>query len=326
MVWDRKSSGHMEVWYATVNHRASGSAVWLRYTIAAPRRRDAYLELWGCWFDPEQGATFCGRQRLSIDHLGRPRDDGALLRLGDAWLSENHIEGSVSDGSRSMEWSLDFQPAPAALQHIPRGLRRRAAGASSVLCSPNLDVPFTGTVKLGEEVFEFDGDRGCQSHRWGRGHPASWAWAHCAVFEGRDDVVLEAVGARAAVGMLPLPPLTFLYLRYGDTEMALNRDIRSVLRAKSHYEMPTWAFTAHNESYRVVGAARVNLSRMVQVRYEEPDGTERYCANSEVGDLAIEIYRLSDGLPVHVDSLTALRTAHLEFGRKEPFSEMPVAL
>lgn len=325
MVWDRHSRGFMEVWYATVGHTRSGSAAWIRYTVTAPRSGDPFCELWGFWFDPLEGAVFSAKERFSLDHLGRPRDDGSIVRIGNAWLSENHLEGAVGNGAGSMEWSLDIVPAVKTLQHIPKALRGRGARSAGVLCSPNLHVPFTGTVKVGGEVFEFSAEPGCQTHRWGRRHPASWAWAHCAAFEGRDDAVLEAVGARSTLGIVPMPTLTFLYLRHRGEEMAFNSDVRSVLRARSRYEMPTWAFTARNERFRVVGAARVNVDRMVQVRYEDPDGTDRHCANSEVADLAIEIYRVSDGLPVHVGSLTALRTAHLEFGRVQSFMEMPIS-
>jgi hypothetical protein len=194
------------------------------------------------------------------------------------------------------------------------------------VCSPNLDAPFSGTVKVAGQVFEFSSDPGCQSHRWGRRNPASWAWAHCSRFEGRRDVVLEAVGAHSWLGVVPIPTLTLLYLRTGDAEMAFNADISSVLKARSRYEMPTWAFTARNDEFRVAGAARVTVDRMVQATYEDPDGSIRHCANSGVADLALEVYRTSSGTPVHVQSLTALRTAHLEFGRIQVFSEIPVTM
>jgi hypothetical protein len=41
--------------------------------------------------------------------------------------------------------------------------------------------------------------------------------------------------------------------------------------------------------------------------------------------MGIELFRREKGKWRHIDSLTCLRTAHLEFGRKEPFVEVPVA-
>lgn len=325
MRWDRRSRGFAEAWYATLLDARAGVSAWLRYTITAPQDGEPFCELWGTLFEPERGATFAARRRLPIDHLGAGigRDDGALVRIGDAWLSENHLEGAVDDGRDGLAWSLDLEVADATYQHVPGALRGYAERLTSVLCSPNLDVAFSGTLKLGDRVIEIDAARGCQSHRWGRRHPASWAWAHCGSFQERDDVVLEALAARPAGG---LPTLTSLYLGYGDERLVFNQDLRAVLRAKSRYEMPTWAFTAVNERYRVVGAARANIGRLIQCRYDEPDGSVCHCVNSGVADLAVELYRLRDGVPVHETSLTSLRGAQLEFGRREPFPELPVTL
>lgn len=324
MRWDRRRHGFMEVWYSTLNHRDSGTGLWLRYTITAPFERlgAPYCELWGFFFDPDGKLTFGGKRRHPIELLGGS-DSGALVRIGDAWLSENHLEGEVTSGERSLAWSLDFEPADRCYQHLPPLLRSRAEKRVSTVCSPNLSVPFTGSVGLDGLSFEFDGERGCQSHRWGRRHARSWAWAHCSRFEGAHDAVFEGLAARTVVGPLPAPTMTFLLLSYEGEEMAFN-EIKWALKAKSRYEMPTWAFTARNEDFKITGAARATIDRLLQVRYQDPDGAPHYCANSEIADLAVEIYRLEGSQWRHFGSLTALRTAHVEFGRSEPFVELPL--
>jgi hypothetical protein len=118
--------------------------------------------------------------------------------------------------------------------------------------------------------------------------------------------------------------MTFTYLRYDGRDMEFN-SLKQCLRAKSRYEMPTWAFTASGDEFKIVGAARALPERMVQVSYDDPDGSQRYCANSEIADMGIELFRSEKGKWRHIDSLTCLRTAHLEFGRREPFVEVPVA-
>ena len=324
MRWDRSSRGFMEVWYSTIDHRPSGCGVWFRYTLTAPVTGDPYCELWAFLFDPEDKRTFAGKNRYPIDRLGSSngRDDGALVRVGDAWLSENHLEGRVESGDRSMMWSLDFEPSDRCFQHLPHQIRNRIESKVSTVCSPNLSVPFTGTVTVDGEVWEFDGENGMQSHRWGRKHSLTWTWAHCGSFDNAD-AVFEGVAAKAALGPIR-PTTTFLYLGYEGQDLEFN-GLRWALRAKSRYEMPTWAFTARNEEWKIVGGARVALSRLVQVHYMDPDGSSRYCANSEIADLAIELYRRSGDRWRHHGSLTALGSAHLEFGRGEPFAELPIA-
>src|SRR5918995_4450407 len=104
MRWDRSRRGFMEVWYSTLNHADTGAGLWTRYTLTSPKAADPYCELWAFWFDPDGKASFAGKQRYSIDHLGvsNGRDDGALVRIGEAWLSETHQEGEVTADDRSL--------------------------------------------------------------------------------------------------------------------------------------------------------------------------------------------------------------------------------
>jgi Tocopherol cyclase len=325
MRWNRSDAGFMEVWYSTINHPETGGGLWLRYTITAPRRKSPYCELWGFFFDPSNKRTFAGKQRFSIDVLGRERDDGALVRIDKAWLSEQHLEGQVQDESgRMLQWSLDLEPSDRCFQHLPQPLRQRVEQRVSTVCAPNLSVPFTGSVILDGDELSFERVRGSQAHRWGRAHAQSWAWAHCDGFEGHPDAVFEGLAARARLVGLPAPTMTFTYLRYDGNDIEFN-SLKHSLQAKSRYEMPTWAFSAQNDEFKIIGAARALPERMVQVAYEDPDGSQRHCANSEIGDMGIELFRRERGMWRHIDSLTCLRSAHLEFGRKDAFVEVPVA-
>lgn len=327
MRWDRRSAGFLEVWYATLNHAESGSGIWLRYTITAPDAGPAHCALWAVRFDPDGKRTVAIKNRMHIDQLApaHGRDDGAIVRMGDSWLSESHLEGRVSDDDRTISWSLDIEPADRCFQHFPARLRRRAERKFSTLCSPNLSVPFTGEVQVDDETLTFTGEYGCQSHRWGKRNALSWAWAHCSNFEQGERAVFEAAAGRTTLGPVPAPTLTFVYLHFRGEDIAFN-DLKWALRAKGTYEMPTWAFSARNERWKLVGAARASIDRFVQVHYEDPDAKSHFCANTEVADLALELYRLDDGRWLHVTSLSSIKGAHLEFGRKDPFAEMPVVL
>jgi Tocopherol cyclase len=325
MRWDRRSKSFMEVWYATVNHEPTGMGIWVRYTITAPKDGAPYCELWAFCFDPAGKQSFAGKERFTVDRLGTPmgRDDGALVRIGNAWLSENHLEGEVNFDGRSMTWSFDFEPAAECFQHLPSVVRSRIEKRVSTVCSPNLDVPFTGTVKLDGDLLEFESERGCQSHRWGRKHSLTWTWAHCSGFEQQPDALFEGLAAKTSLGPVPTPTSTFVFLRYDGKNIAFN-DLKWALRAKSTYELPTWAFSARTDKWKIAGAARANPEKMFQVTYTDPDGSPRFCANSEIADLAIEIYERSGSAWKPHGSLSSIGNAHLEFGREVPFSEVPV--
>lgn len=325
MRWDERSAPFMEVWYATLNHKASGLGLWFRYTITAPATGAPSSALWGFAFDPAGRKSFAAKNPYPIDRLGRGngRDDGALVRIGNAWLSENHLEGEVDVDDRSLAWSLDFDPSDLCFQHLPAPIRTRVERRISTVCSPNLSVPFSGTVKLDGESLELDGEMGCQSHRWGKSHSESWTWAHCSQFD-EADAVFEGVAARSKLGPLPLPTSTFVFLRHDGEDIPFN-EMRWALRARSRYELPFWEFEAHNDRFKITGAAHVAPERMVQVTYTDPDGSRRFCANSEIADLSIELSRKSGSEWKHERTLTASGTAHLEFGRRDPFSEIAVS-
>jgi hypothetical protein len=328
MRWDRSSAPFMEAWYITLGHRASGTGLWFRYTLSAPDPRygDPYCELWAFLFDPSGSRTFAGKERLPISELGGSgfRDE-AVVRVGRAWLAEGHLEGRVEQEGRSLEWSLEFEPASRCFHHLPVKIRSRIEKRLSVVSSPNLGVPFSGRVEIDGDVLELQGERGQQGHRWGRSHSSTWAWGHCSMFDHGQSAVFEGVSAKAALGPVPGPTSTFVYLQLDGEDLVFN-ELGSALKARSRYEMPTWAFTAANDSWKLVGASRVNPARLVQVTYADPDSTLRFCANSEIADLALEVYRREGSAWTHHRSLTATGTAHLEFGRKDLFKELPLAL
>ncbi|MDQ3987281.1 MAG: hypothetical protein M3280_12395 [Actinomycetota bacterium] len=322
MVWDRTSRGFMEVWYATMNHEQTGAGIWLRYTLTSPLESEPFCELWGFVFDPSGRLSFAKKERFGIDRLGRPRDDGAIVRIGDAWLSENHLEGSLESENTRLSWSLDFEPAGRCFQHLPRQLRDRIEKRVSTVCSPNLSVPFSGEVKVGRERLRLNGEHGCQSHRWGRSHSESWTWAHCRFADGS---VFEGVAARARLGPLPAPTSTFVYLNHAGRDLEFN-DLRCALRSRSRYELPEWKFTARCGDQRLVGTALADPERMYQATYVDPDGSKRYCANSEIADMALQLFRRVEGSWVLEDRLSSAGRAHVEFGRRDPWPLLEIAV
>lgn len=318
MRWDGRATGFMEAWYVTITDPSSGWGFWFRYTIGAPKRGPAYCELWGFAFDPEGRRTFAVKERHPIEVL---RSDGDRIEIGGAWLTDDHLDGELADGERILRWSLDLVPAKRTFHHLPELVRDRIDKRVSTVCSPNMGVTFSGRVELDGTAFALEQARGQQGHRWGRKHAATWAWAHCSLFNGAPDAVFEGLAAKTAFG----PTLTFLYLGIDGEDIVLN-DLRTGFRARSDYVLPAWVFMSRNDKWQVVGSGRAHPDRLVQVTYVDPDGSERYCANSEIASLALEIYRRDRVVWRHHRSLTATGGAHLEFGRKHPFEEIPLHL
>ncbi len=132
MRWDRSSKGAIEVWFATVNHAETGAGIWIRYTITSPTSGEPYCELWATRFDPHGKNTLGVRNRFAIDRLAATgRDDGAIVRIGDAWMSETHLDGEVTDEHHRIAWSLDIEPAERTFRHLPAA--RFSSGGEALL-------------------------------------------------------------------------------------------------------------------------------------------------------------------------------------------------
>lgn len=322
MRWTPGSARIMEAWYVTITDRASGWGFWFRYTISVPDRGDPYCDLWAFAFDPEGRHTFAGKKRSSVAALTR---EGVNVGIGSAWLTDDHLNGEVIAGDRRLSWSIDFVPAKRTFHHLPELLRSRIEKRVSTVCAPNLGVSFNGRIELDGRELILDDARGQQGHRWGRKHASTWSWAHCSLFDGSPDAVFEGLSAKAALGPLPGPTLTFIYLGLDGEDIVLN-DLKTGLRARSDYVLPAWVFTSRDGHWQVVGSARAHPDRLVQVTYTDPDGAHRYCANSEIASLALEVYRREGAVWRHHRSLTSTGGAHLEFGRRQPFDELPISL
>ena len=161
------------------------------------------------------------------------------------------------------------------------------------MCSPNMVVPFSGTVSVDGRKLSFDRAPGSQSHRWGARHSLSWTWALCATWE-EGEGVFEGLAAQAALGPLAAPKSTFVFLHYDGQDIAFN-ELKWALRARSEYELSVWSFNARTDRWKIAGMAAASSERMVQVTYEDPDGSKRHCANSDISDLFIHVFQRREG-------------------------------
>jgi hypothetical protein len=114
-----------------------------------------------------------------------------------------------------------------------------------------------------------------------------------------------------------LGPVTGVYLRYRGQDWCLNALPRMIF-TRSEVRFPVWRFEGSARGLTFTGTLRASPERMVQVRYEDPDGEGSWCANSEIADCTLDVRRGERLL----DRLTASGTAHLEFGARAPWPEV----
>jgi len=326
--WDGHSAPHYEVWFLTLNHRASQRGFWFRYAIEAPVGPDnakPSAALWAAVFDrrsPER--NFGLRRECEIDEFSFGGREDFSLRIGDGVFALSNAVGRVTNGDHSIEWDLSYIPCETTYHHVSRALIHLAR-PSSFVCSPNLDTRFSGRISIDGENIILEDDPGCQSHLWGRKHVDEWVWVHSNAFENHPGTVFEGLAARPRRAGRKLPPVQSLYLRHRGEE---HRFIRLRLAEQWHRKlgMGYWSFSAMNSRVYIEGAAQCRLRDMLQAEYVDPDGERLFCINSEVANLKIRLFRRTRGVRWrHVETIKAYATAHVEHASRTMDSAVLIA-
>jgi hypothetical protein len=323
--WDRRSAGHYEAWFLTLNQRAAQRGFWFRYTMCAASGSPPRAALWAAAFDRAKPELNVGLKRESeIDPLAFEGREAFSLKIGDGSLSSSRATGRIDDRARSLAWDLSFAPCEKTYHHVTPALTRLVR-PSSFVCSPNLDTRFSGTIILDGREFFIEDEPGCQSHLWGRKHVDEWVWVHSNAFDKHPGTVFEGLAARPRRAGRTLLPIQSLYLRHRGEEHRFVR-LRLAEQWKRNLGIGYWSFSAASTRMRIEGVAQCRLRDMMQVRYSDPDGEQLYCINSEVANMKIRLFRRVRGIRWrHVETINARSTAHLEHASRDTDQNVKMA-
>jgi hypothetical protein len=354
--WDGRA-GHYEVWYLTLTDAATGTGLWIRYTMLAPanggaggraaragggaggRAARAGGGAGGRAAPANRGAGECALWLVAMGPGGRlarkasfplaelhARDDPFHVTLAGADLSDRGMAGAFED----VAWELSWEPGAAPAEHV-HPLLRRARIAKTVLVLPHPDLAVSGTVRLGDRELALDGARGGQAHLWGSKHAGRWAWAHCndlATLDGapRPGAYLDGVSVvvpRLGRDIGPSTPVV---------GHLLGEDFRAtsparVVRAPSRFGLTGWRFEATDGRRRVECEVEAPRESLVGVTYRDPDGERAWCYNSEVASMRAVVWdRTARGRSGWTprETLVADGRAHFEYAQREPVAGVDV--
>jgi hypothetical protein len=328
LVWDGTSPGHYEVYYLKLNHRESGCAWWLRYTLLAPCRGkgDPVAELWAISFDPgnpSQNRAF--KQTFPVRTEARWQTDPFALAIGPAAiLRHGSALGAIDGEDGGIAWDLRWEPYTETLYHFPFSAMYRWPLPKTKFLSPNVDVRFYGTIHVGDHTFELNGEPGQQSHIWGTKHAHRWVWASCNAFtEHGEGSFFEGLSAQVKLGPFTTPFATFLALKL-DGELIELGGLWTAFRTRSDMALPVWQVHATGKDIELSGRISARIEDFVGVEYTDPDGEKLWCNNTKVADCEIKILCRKNGRMQEPIILTAQRTAALEFVAHEKDPRIPI--
>ena len=318
--WDGKP-GHYEVYYVSLTDAASGCGAWIRYTLTSPldgAEVQPNASLWFMAFDA-QGRPFARKRKFALDDL-KAEESPFSLSIGDATLTDSGMTGAFDD----VAWDLRWTPADRPYEHV-HPLLQAAKIAKTILLLPHADVAIEGTLSFPGTDLTLSGARGGQAHLWGSKHASRWAWAHCSDFRGTDgeprpDTFVDGVSVfvpRFGREIGPSTPVVGRVLGedFGSTSPLV------VTRSPSRFGLTNWRFEARDGARKLVGTVEAPRDGLVGVTYQDPDGQQAYCYNSEVASMQLEVWdrvgRGSSGWQLR-DSLVSDGRAHFEYAQRDP--------
>ena len=311
--WGPQASGVYEVWYTTWNDPKTDQGFWLRFITEAPVGGVVRGELWFARFDPKDPSRTFGIHKRFRSDLLSSTDDPFSVMINGCHLGHDGTFGELAGDGHEVRWDLRWQPAQRTVRMLPDVMYARGGLGETTVHSPNPRVPLTGTLVVDGETLTFDRTPAGQTHVWGKKHAYAWFWGHCNDFRGAPDALVELLGVRLQRRGITTPPLTLVALDLDGEHHRLNQ-FRHVAVNRSTWDIGRVAFVARSATIKVDGELVCTPDQMVNAPYVDPDGTELYCANTEIGDARLVVYRRSGTRWREHRRLEAFRRAHFEIG------------
>jgi len=302
--------GRYEVWFLTTSDGRVG--YWIRYTLLAPAGAPPEARLWFARFDRDRpGEVLALNHGVPISAY-RAGSEGFEVRIGDAFLRSGRAEGSISGAGHDVSWALSFDIGEPTYRLLPDALYRGGLAPTKPF-SPNPRTRFTGSVVVDGDEHELDAVPGQQGHLYGPRHAERWAWAACPAFDEDGGAALHALVAQGKRGPITTPFTTFVGLRWQGRWLRFSKMSR-----RRDFALGAWRIDVADRRYRLTGRVAGDPSYLVQARYIDPEGSERYCHNTEVGSSKFVLFERRDAGFEEVAVFESVGTTHAEWAGRTP--------
>jgi Tocopherol cyclase len=303
-------SGWYEVWFLTFNDPATGTGYWVRSTYRAPKRGAGQAGVWFARFDPTDPTKTFGIHRRSNEWSISP--NAFAVRIGgECLMSSGRTEGTAQAEGRTVRWELDYPTGGPTWRLLPDPFYRWSLAPTKPF-SPNVDTRVDGTVWVDGEALEIRNAPAQQGHLFGTRHAERWAWAHCASFEG-EEAAIHALTAQGRRGPFRTPFVTSVGVMWEGRWIRLFRVSR-----RPDFGLGSWRVDVENRRYRLTGRIEAPPRAMLRARYEDPDGTARFCHNSEISSSRLALFERRAGGFEEVVLLESRGTTHAEWAGRTP--------
>jgi hypothetical protein len=294
-----------EVWFLTLTDPHSGQGFWIRSTIGAPEGG----AVWFARFDPsDPHGTFGVHRRSATWDASHDRFE---VRMGDCVVESGAAEGSIQGGGHAASWSLTWPTGAETYRLLPAWMYRGRTAPTKPY-SPNVDTRVSGTITVDGERLDLSGAPGQQGHLVGTRHAERWAWAHCGDFDG-DRGVVQALTAQGRRGPVLTPFITSVGVLWDGRWIRFTKVSR-----RRDFGLGTWKIDVGDRHHRLTGRIEAPVRDLIRARYQDPDGTERWCHNSEIASSRLALFERVAGAFEQVARFESRGTTHAEWAGRTP--------
>ena len=206
-----------------------------------------------------------------------------VFHWGANYLDASNALGKAGD----LSWDLDFFDHGLSFNHVPKSLACLGL-AKSTLASCLLDLRFSGYVANQTEELSFEDVPGMIGHIYGKQQAREWAWAHCNIFDGGEDVVFEGLSARIRVAGRLTPPLSSFVL-FVDGQRYAFSSVWKIASAESTFGEGRWRFRAQSGGIILEGELEAPPGQVAVVTYTDTDDSQLWCHNSKLSRLHLHL-------------------------------------
>ncbi len=283
-----QQTGHYESYFLRANHPDRPLAFWIRYTIFNPHNHPekAICELWAVYFNGETSSSIAVKKELPISQ-GSFNRSGLDVRIGDAVLNKDRLNGSASSHNHTISWDLGYHGEGRPLFLLPLKMYSGKFPKAKA-CVPLPMAVFNGALTIDGSQVKIENWVGSQNHNWGSKHTDLYAWGQVAGFDNSPESFLEVATARVKIGPLWTPRMTPVVLRHKGREYALN-NMAQTIRAQGKFTYFDWHFASANDEIDLVGRIFAGHELFAGLNYYNPPGGDKHCLNSKLASCELRI-------------------------------------
>jgi hypothetical protein len=301
--WNGSQKPFQEIYYLKLVDPHRQWSFWVRYTLLIPAKGDdAQASLWGIFHRRGQ-KPIALKKTISIAEIDVFHRD-RFIQIKENFLSVDGCAGAIAQDGHEIIWNLEFEDPNRSICIYPYPFLYSLPFPKTKFLEPRVSTYVSGSFRVDGEFVKLNHALAHQAHHWGTQYSVRWAWGNCGEFLEDPTALFEGFSGQIKVASKTSPLLNLFYFIWED-EIYQANTLRHWFSNKSTYDLLSWNFEARCKDLKFVGRISRPLDLIAGVEYTGPLEEKRYCHNSNMADLTLDIYRKNKKDFVHVKTLTA---------------------